>query len=313
MSTSIIPVTVSAIETISPVIKEFTLVGRDHGLPGFSPGSHVVVNMPGSERQYRNAYSLLGDPADASCYRIAVRQQESSRGGSRFMHQEVKVGDQLTISPPSNLFLPSWEAHHHILIAGGIGITPFLSYLHEFARRGVSHELHYRFRDSGAEGYLPMLDRTLGANLHLYSEARPDFYRLLEGRPLGSHVYVCGPQEMIQDVIHAARDLGWSEARVHHEVFAVAEPGSPFVARLAGAGHEIAVEGDVSLLEALEANGIEIPNQCRGGVCGQCKTTVIEGRVEHRDTFLDDHERQRHDCIMPCVSRSLTDTLILDL
>lgn len=308
-----IPVKVSAIDTISPLIRQFTLVATGRPLPAFSPGSHVVVNMPGKGRRYRNAYSLLGDPADNSCYRIAVRLQARSRGGSRFMHQEVAVGDRLTISPPANFFLPRWDARHHLLIAGGIGITPFLSYLHEFARRDASHELHYSFRDGATGGYYPALERQLGTKLHSYQGSRPDFHRILDDRPLGTHVYVCGPQGMIQAVTRAARDLGWGEARVHYEAFAAPEPGNPFIARLAGSGSEVAVDGETSLLEALEARGLEIPNMCRGGVCGQCKTAVVEGRVEHRDAFLDDEERQRHDCIMPCVSRSQTDTLVLDL
>lgn len=308
-----ISVKVSAIDTISPVVKQFTLVPCDCSLPRFSAGSHVVVNMPGQERWYRNAYSLLSDPADTSCYRIAVRRQESSRGGSRFMHEEVAVGDHLTISQPGNFFLPRWDAHHHILIAGGIGITPFLAYLHEFERQGASHELHYSFRDDTTGGFYPELQQRLGTNLHRYQGSRPDFHRILANRPLGTHVYICGPQGMIESVVQAARDLGWADTRVHYEAFAAPEPGNPFVARLAATGTEIAVDGETSLLEALEAQGVEVPNSCRGGVCGQCKTPVTEGRVEHRDAFLDDEERQRHDCIMPCVSRSLTDTLVLDL
>ncbi|PMR73663.1 PDR/VanB family oxidoreductase [Billgrantia endophytica] len=306
-------VRVASIETITPVIKQFTLASTGTPLPPFSPGSHIVVTLPIRERMCRNAYSLLGDPADNGLYHIAVRRQDASRGGSRYLHEEVKVGDRLTVSSPANLFLPSWEARHHLLIAGGIGMTPFMSYLHEFRRRGVSYELHCAFRDSATGDYRAWLEQQAGQRLYCYESERPDFTRLLAEKPLGTHVYVCGPDAMLQAVIAAARDLGWGSGRVHYEAFAGPQPGRPFVARLARSGGEIAVEGESSLLEALEAYGVEVPNLCRGGVCGQCRTVVVEGQVEHRDSFLDDSEKQRHRAIMPCVSRAQSDTLILDL
>lgn len=195
----------------------------------------------------------------------------------------------------------------------GIGITPFLAYLHEFERQGASHELHYSFREDTTGGFSLELQQRLGSSLHCYQGARPDFHRILADRPLGTHVYICGPQGMIDAVTRAAKDMDWADTRVHYEAFAAPESGTPFVARLAASGIDVTVDDETSLLEALEAQGVEVPNLCRGGVCGQCKTAVAEGRVEHRDAFLDDEERKRHDCIMPCVSRSLTDTLVLDL
>lgn len=309
----LIPVRVVEVEQISAIIKQFAFVSDEQPLPQFSAGSHVVVHMEGEQKRFRNAYSLISNPAESEQYRIAVRWQECSRGGSQFMHSKVRKGDRLFISPPANMFLPHWQARHNVLIAGGIGITPFLSYAYEFEQRQTSFEVHYVYRNTDTGAYRGALKERLGDRLHCYSGSRPDLHSLLKRQPLGTHVYVCGPESMIQAVKETADALGWSPQRVHFEAFAAPQPGKPFVAKLSRSGQEIAVDEDTPLLDALEMQGLEIPNSCRGGVCGQCKTAVLDGDIEHRDAFLDDQEKASQRCIMPCVSRSASDYLVLDL
>ncbi|OIN12386.1 PDR/VanB family oxidoreductase [Oceanisphaera psychrotolerans] len=311
----LLEVRVTAIHQLTPLIREFTLEGRNGRLPGFSAGSHVQVNMPLGERTLRNAYSLLGDPADSGHYRIAVRLQEDSRGGSRFMHEQVRVGDRLQLSPPANLFAPHSLARHHLMIAGGIGITPFLAYIAELSGGDASLSLHYACRGGLTDAYRDELAERLGDDLHIYDGAageRLDLSALLGEQPLGTHLYVCGPESLLEAVRQTAVGLGWEEGRIHWEAFASAEPGEPFVAELAGSGRRIEVAADYSLLEALEQAGIEVPNLCRGGVCGQCSTRYLAGEVDHRDSFLDPHERASQ--LMPCVSRACGgQSLLLDL
>lgn len=309
----LIPVRVVEVEEVSAIIKQFAFVSDEQPLPPFSAGSHVVVHMEGEQKRFRNAYSLISNPAESEQYRIAVRWQECSRGGSQFMHSKVREGDRLFISPPANMFLPNWQARHNVLIAGGIGITPFLSYAYEFEQRQTSFEVHYVYRNAETGAYRGALTERLGDRLHCYSGSRPDLHCLLKRQPLGTHVYVCGPESMIQAVQETADALGWSPQRVHFEAFVAPQPGKPFVARLSRSGQEIAVDEDTPLLDALEMQGLEIPNSCRGGVCGQCKTAVLDGDIEHRDAFLDDQEKASQRCIMPCVSRSASDYLVLDL
>ncbi len=316
MSSPDILVRVAAIRILTPLVREFTLVPDGGGaLPGFSAGSHVVVHMQGAERAYRNAYSLLGDPADTSTYRIAVRLQEDSRGGSRFMHTKVAVGDRLRLSPPANLFAPDSRARHSVLIAGGIGITPFRAYVAALGAAGAGFELHYAYRGGLTDAYADELAAQLGERLHRYdAEAGVflDLPGLLSRQPLGTHVYVCGPQGLIDAVRACADKLGWPAGRVHWEAFVAPRPGDPFTARIASTGAEIAVAPDESLLEALEQAGVDVPSLCRGGVCGQCVTAYREGAVEHRDHFLSDAERAG--ALMPCVSRGCRgSTLLLDL
>jgi ferredoxin-NADP reductase len=312
---ALLEVKVTAVRQLTPVVREFTFEASEGQLPGFSSGSHVQVLMPLGERTLRNAYSLLGDPADSSHYRIAVRLQDDSRGGSRYMHERVAVGDRLQLSLPHNLFPLHSQASHHVLVAGGIGITPFMAYIAELQARGASFELHYAFRGRLTDAYVGELAERLGERLHAYDSSagqRLDLAALLAGQPLGTHLYACGPQRLLDGLREQARALGWADSRVHWEAFAAPEPGLPFRVELARSGRHIEVPADLSLLEALEAAGVELPNLCRGGVCGQCATRYLAGAVEHRDHYLD--EGQRADSLMPCVSRgSCASPLLLDL
>ncbi|SHE40050.1 Ferredoxin-NADP reductase [Lampropedia hyalina DSM 16112] len=319
MSTSSpLNVTVAAIRPLTPLVREFTFTATDGSLlPRFSAGSHIQVHLPlgDSGRVLRNAYSLVSDPGDGSHYRIAVRRQEDSRGGSRFLHEQVQPGDRLGIGAPANLFAPHSRARHHILVAGGIGITPFMAYVQEFERRGDSFELHHACRTGLTDAYLKHLQQHLGDRFHSYDAEHGKPLRLeqlLHDRPLGTHVYCCGPQRLIDGVRDAARQQGWADTRVHFEAFAAPEPGVPFTAHLARSQCTVQVASDQSLLEALEAGGIGVPNLCRGGVCGQCATRFLDGAVEHRDHFLSSEERTH--LLMPCVSRCGSDRpLLLDL
>ena len=305
-----IEVRIAAIRELTPVIREYCLESLGGALPGFSAGSHVQVHLPNGRR---NAYSLLGDPADTRQYRIAVRHQDASRGGSRFLHQSMHTGDRLAISAPANLFPLHSKAHQHLLVAAGIGITPFIAYSRELLRRGEDFELHYAYRQGSSDAYLGELRQRLGNRLHEYPSGRRRFdpAALLQDRPLGAHVYSCGPQSLLLAIQEQAAVLGWSPRRVHSEAFAGAEPGQPFSVELVRSGRHLQVSAEQSLLEVLESAGVDIPNLCRGGVCGQCQTPYLKGDVEHRDHVLAADERASS--LMPCVSRGCGSPILLDI
>lgn len=313
--TAMLDVQVTDVRQLTPLVREFSLTAVAGSLPRFSCGSHVQVVLPLAGRTLRNAYSLLGDPTQSGVYRIAVRLQDDSRGGSRYLHEQVRVGDRLQIGVPSNLFPLHSQAAHHILVAGGIGITPFTAYLAELEARDASFELHYAYRSGLTDAYASELSLRFAERFHGYDAAlgqRLDCAALFTSKPLGSHLYVCGPQRLLDELKSSAEVSGWSAGRLHWEAFAAPEPGSPFTVELARSGQRIAVPGDHSLLEALEAAGVDVPNLCRGGVCGQCATRYLDGEVEHHDLYLD--EPQRSEVLMPCVSRgNCSGTLLLDL
>ncbi len=305
-----IKVRVASIRELTPVIREYCLQAVSGELPAFSAGSHVQVHLPNGRR---NAYSLLGDPADTRHYRIAVRHQDNSRGGSRFLHQQLHSGDTLHIGAPANLFPLYSKARQHLLVAAGIGITPFLAHARELLRRGEDFELHYAYRSGSSDAYLDELRALLGPRLHEYRSGsrRFDARALLKDRPLGTHVYSCGPQSLLLAVAEQAAAQGWSPRRLHSEAFTAAAPGQPFSVELQRSGRQLQVGAEQSLLEALEAAGVEIPNLCRGGVCGQCQTPYLKGDVEHRDHVLDATERASQ--LMPCVSRGCGSPILLDI
>ncbi|MEP0074209.1 MAG: PDR/VanB family oxidoreductase [Marinomonas sp.] len=317
MSNFTIPVRVSEIKDVAPAIREFTLVA-DNGedLLAFSAGSHVVVTMKGEGVVMRNAYSLVSDPNDVSGYKISVRLQEESRGGSVFMHTKVKEGDVLSIAPPSNLFAPYWGAKKHILIAGGVGVTPFMSYIPQLLQSEETVEMHYMFHSSKTGAYVGELAKQLGSQLFCYDSdkgRRADLSDILSNQPVGTHVYICGPQSLIDGVLDTADGLGWPKNAIHFEAFKAPEPGKPFDIELSKSGVKLHVKADSSILETLEAAEVPIESSCRGGVCGRCFVSVLDGDIEHRDEFLSADEKASKKCIMPCVSRATGPSLVLDL
>ena len=309
-------VRVTSVDQVAPMIREYTLTAIAGELTPFSPGAHVIVEMEGADKTYRNAYSLLSDPADASAYRIAVRLQDDSRGGSVFMHEHVHVGDELHIKPPANLFAPQWKAKKHLLLAGGVGITPFMSYIPEMIRRESNVELHYLFRGQQTGAYKVSLAKQLGPHFFSYDSdlgERCELKKVLADQPLGTHIYICGPASLIDATNTTAEEMGIPLSMVHYEEFAAPKPGAPFVVEIKSSGKTVPVGPEESLLEALENANVDVPNLCRGGVCGQCVCAVVEGDIEHRDSFLSDDEKLAGRLVMPCVSRARSERIVLDI
>lgn len=301
-----LPMLVSAIDYsgADADVRTVSLVAEDGGLLApFVPGSHLVVDCGGRS----NAYSLLDDGVAAERYRICVLLSRDGEGGSRWIHQSLRVGDRLEVSRPRSAFRPVAAARHHLLIAAGIGVTPILSHARAARRWGRSFCVMYRYRP-GRAAHLEEVRGICGAALEEITD-RPSFSRrlaeLLTVQPLGSHLYVCGPGDFTADVSTAAAGAGWPSARLHSERFSAAdlEPGRPFSARLRD-GTEVDVASGVSLLEALEERGVTVANRCRQGICGECRLGVIRGVPEHRDLYLSESERAANDSLISCVSRA---------
>lgn len=316
---STINAVVANIEQITPMVKHFTLRREDGArLPAFSGGSHIVVAMNINGRIHRNPYSLMGNPEDTDSYHISVRRQEKSRGGSVYMHDQVEIGSRLQITYPVNLFALEKRAKKHLLVAGGIGITPFMSQIHDLHRSGGAYELHYAFRSPEHGAFSAQLQASCGERARFYVESEGgmlDFNELLTRQPLGTHVYICGPHAMVVALIETARELGWPEGHVHSEQFSAPPAGDPFRVKLAQSGIEVEVPSDLSMLEAIEAAGVDAPYLCRGGACGRCELEVLgaDGPLMHNDHYLTDAEKAAGKKIMPCVSRAKCDVLEVNL
>lgn len=313
-----IPVRVAEVTPVNELVTRFRFVRRDGGLmPTFSGGAHTVVEMNDQDRVRRNPYSIMSDPADRDGYSISIRRDDNGRGGSLFMHRQVRPGMEMVISNPVNLFALDLRARKHLLLAGGIGITPFLAQIRQLSAMNGNFELHYSVRTESLGSYADELVANYRPRVHLYHDDRReliDLPALLDGQPLGTHVYVCGPKGMIDWVRKTAAALGWPREAVHHEEFLAPASGKPFEVMLARSDKMIRVGEHQSLLEAIEAAGVEAPYLCRGGACGQCETDVLqyEGTFLHKDHWLTPTQCASGTKIMPCVSRFEGKTLVLD-
>ncbi|WP_349828536.1 PDR/VanB family oxidoreductase [Brevibacterium litoralis] len=291
-----------------------------HDLPGYVPGSHLVLACRTAEGLRTNAYSLTGSGLFPEAYTISVLRESAGRGGSRWVHG-LRSGDTVRVSRPRSAFPPVVNATHLLLVAAGIGITPILSHLRAALERGTPVTVLYVHRPGeGAHAQVvrDLVASTPGAELVEYSD-RHAFTEAFGTRvrrcSMGTHVFTCGPGPFMEAVEETALAAGWPAARIHSEAFGLADldPGTPFTAVLARSGDRVPVPAGVSLLEALEGVGRSVPNMCRQGVCGECRLKVTRGPVTHRDTYLSDEEKDRGDAVMCCVSRAATDEMEIDL
>lgn len=299
-------------------IASYELVRADGGpLPPFSAGSHIDVHLPGG---LVRPYSLCNDPIDPAHYRIAVLRDPASRGGSVAMHELVREGDGLTISEPRNHF-PLHTAPHTVLVAGGIGLTPLLCMAQRLQATGASFELHACNRSLARSAFLDEL-RAFGERFHLHLDdgdaaQKLDLPGVLAAAPAGSRLYVCGPAGFIDFVVSGARAQGWPADHVHLEYFGAAPQDTSgdraFDVKIASSGKTYRVEAGQTVTAALQAQGVDILVSCEQGVCGTCLTRVLEGQCDHRDAYLTDEEKARHDQFTPCCSRAKSPLLVLDL
>jgi len=308
-------------------VRSYLLTRPDGGeLPAFEAGAHVDVMLTGTEGEpLTRSYSLCGDPVTRSSWRLGVLRDDAGRGGSVALHREWGPGARVRCSLPKNDFplasLPLVAGARHLLIAGGIGITPLLAMAHTLHAAGEDWVLQYAARTRDNAAFVPELERLAPDRLHLHIDGGDpsrglDVRRLLAAAPAGSHVYVCGPRGLNEAVIAAAADAQWTRDRVHHEFFSAAAPqagDAGFTVRLQASGRCIAVRPSESVLDALLREGVEPLYDCRRGECGLCATTVISGIVDHRDYVLSPSDRDQRQQMCICVSRVRDGELVLDL
>ena len=310
-------VQVASVEAVTPKIKRFTLKGASgEQLPAWSAGSHIPVLLTDGKRSWRNSYSLIGTPGETECYQIAVRK-EGAKGGSAYLHEQVYAGRMLEIGTPRNFFPPARHARKHILIAGGIGITPLLAHLAALKRSGAAYELHYAFRERDEGAFSEFLDKEHGPHVRTYVSAegtRLCAAAVLARQPLGTHVYICGPHSLLAVVRSAASELGWPESHVHFEAFAPppALEAAPFIVSLPALPLDIEVGVRETVLESLERAGVRVASSCRAGQCGTCEMQVLAGHPDHRDHCLSEEEKAGGKFIA-CVSRCRDKRLTLAL
>jgi vanillate O-demethylase ferredoxin subunit len=277
-----------------------------HHMPPFAPGSHIELVIPNGARRY---YSICSDPEDLSQYEIAVLREAKSRGGSDYIHDSLDVGDVMLMSAPRSAFSIANDAQHHVLIAGGIGITPFMPMIHSFVQTGVSYELHYLARAAEHAAFLDRLTAVCELRFSTYfTEAGK---RLAVADLLGrldrdnAQIYCCGPKRLMDEVLSVAAAKPGRTPRFEAFSGVTFEPmrtGESFEVEIASSGKLILVRADETLLQALRRAGCDAASSCEHGICGTCVVGFSAGEPIHRDGVLNNELRRDH--IAPCVSRA---------
>jgi ferredoxin-NADP reductase len=307
---------VTTIKTRALRVKSFQLRSPNGALlPHFEPGSHIRVTIPGLEQKDpTRAYSLVSDPLDLTHYEIAILRVEGGGGGSEALHQRVRAGDLLDVSPPRCDFRIDESAAHSLLIAGGIGITPILSLTRELVLRGKPFELHYVARGTDSMPYREVIS-ALARDRANFHETRVSFdlAGILGRIAPDTHVYVCGPHSLLEEARERSRFAGLHPSRLHFEPFGYRRmPGdAPVELELLNSGITVHAHPGRPLLEAIEAAGIWAPADCRRGECGACVLSVAEGAGDHRDHCLTPEMRSHSIC--PCVSWVMGSRLAVNL
>jgi ferredoxin-NADP reductase len=284
-------------------------------LPAWTPGAHIDLQLePGVVRQY----SLCGDPADRTIWRVAILLAPDSRGGSRYVHEKLSQGDRVTVRGPRNHF-PLEPSPRYVFIAGGIGITPILPMVAAATVAGAEWELHYGGRTLSSMAFHAQLADNYGARVVLHpqdEEGLLDLDAIIRTPHAETLIYCCGPEPLLQAV--EARSASWPHGALHLERFAHgvqgrSVPDEAFEVELAGSGLTLTVPVDASVLDVLETAGVPVLSSCREGMCGTCETTVLAGQVEHRDSLLTPEEKAANNTMFICVSRAACPRLVLDL
>ncbi|WP_312155366.1 PDR/VanB family oxidoreductase [Pseudomonas sp.] len=283
----------------------------------FEAGSHIDLHLPNG---LVRSYSLLNPPSDQGRYVVGILRDRNSRGGSRFVHEHLRVGTELKISQPRNNFALDSRASHSVLVAGGIGITPIYCMFRQLLALGRSAELIYCARSRREAALLEQIAE-LGAKViyHFNDEkdALPDLPGYLAGRPADTHFYCCGPTPMLDAFESACENLGYAHAHIERFTAAELPPAEDaqdsYSVELSKSAKTLHIEPGLNLLDVLLEAGCDIEYSCREGVCGSCETRVLEGDIDHRDGVLTKAERAANGSMMVCVSGCKSRRLVLDL
>lgn len=319
MSRALIEVRVEAIAREAEDINSYDLrpVGECE-LPAFTAGAHVDLHLANNMLR---SYSLMNPQGERHRYVVAIAKAPDSRGGSRFVHEAIHVGERLAISAPRNNFPLDEAAPHSVLIAGGIGITPLWCMVQRLVELDRSWSMYYGARTRKAAAFQTAIE-TLPSKarekvyLHFDEEqggAFLDIAGLVRDADPTYHYYCCGPAPMLKAFEEATAALPRSQ--VHVEYFSAIDApatGGGFSVVLARSGRTVDVPPGKTILETLLEAGFDVPHACQMGTCATCETKVLEGVPDHRDVILSPEEKASNKTMMICCSGCIGDRLVLD-
>ena len=284
-------------------------------LPAYEPGAHIDLHLP---NDLIRSYSLIPSKRfGSSAYAIAVKRDPQSRGGSRYMHDDLHVGTRISASRPRNNFPLAENAPHSAFFAGGIGITPIWSMIRHLESENRSWSLYYSSKTRLDMVFLRELDRDPRVHLHFDDDnhgAFLDIKTIVAEISKDRHLYCCGPTPMLNAFEVATAD--WPTAQIHTEHFVPKQEAlkaGGFTVYLARSDKEIRIPEGETILQVLLAEGYDIDFSCEVGICGTCVQRVVSGLPDHRDSVLSAEQREKNDHIIVCCSGSKSERLVLDL
>jgi tetrachlorobenzoquinone reductase len=289
--------------------------------PPFEAGAHIDLHLPGG---LVRSYSLLNDCQERHRYVVAVLKDKGSRGGSRAVHEQLRIAMPLTLSAPRNNFALVEDAAHTVLVAGGIGVTPMLSMAQRLKQLGRSFEVVYCARTRRSAAFVSEM-ASVASQVHWHFDdeegTSPDLQTLLAARPGAgadrTHYYACGPAVMLDAFERSCAALGYAHAHIERfsavEVAAASDAQQTYTVILKRSGQTLTVLPGQSLLATLQAAKIDCSTSCEEGICGACETRVLEGAPDHRDSVLSPAEQASNQVMMVCVSGCKSQHLVLDL
>ncbi len=285
-------------------------------LPPYKPGAHIDLHLPnGLVRQF----SLTVPATDPDSYVVGIKRDPESRGGSRYIFDEMRVGDVIKISAPRNNFPLIENAEHVAFFAGGIGITPIWCMVQQLAAANRSWKLFYACRSRADMAFVDALEKFNPKFLHLHFDDEAggkvlDLAAAIAETPADAHLYCCGPNPMLKAFEAAAAN------RPRHQIYveyftakAEAATTGGFWVELARSGEEYFIPEGKKILEVLYEAGVDVDYSCELGICGACETRVISGIPEHRDSVLSEEEQAANTKVMICCAGCKTERLVLDM
>jgi vanillate O-demethylase ferredoxin subunit len=304
------PLRISALDMLTPDVMRLRLQHpQGKLLPPFEAGAHIQIQI---NEQHCRAYSLCSNPADLSHYDVAVKREALGRGGSQALHALARPGVELPASAPRNLFSLAPNAEHHLLVGGGVGLTPLMAMAHQLATQGLPFSFVVAVSSAGSSPFGAQLAAS-GWPVELVHNPREalDMTRLLAALPAQTHVYCCGPQGLMSRVREQC--AGLPAEQWHEEAFVCSETSvqTGFQLHLSDSGLDIDVPAGSSMLAALRQAGVALETNCEQGICGSCVVAWSDGEPLHGDQCLDDEDRSEYIAVCCGSCRSPRMTLAL--
>lgn len=321
---------VTAITEASPSAKTFRLTPVDGYIPPFRPGQFINVDMEINGIRTSRAYTLSSPVTERGYYEITVRRAPNAFGSAHIL-DDVKVGDTVTSSGPSGTFyrLPCVHGKRLVFIAGGSGITPFLSMLQTDADK-LDHsfdiDLIYGSAsedDIIAKAQLDKLEAEGYVRVHHVISNPGELIQEIVGDISACTFYMCGPNVMYRFVRSELEKLGVPRRAIRQEVEVIPNsprefPGWPenvdgnsvFIISLPD-GCKMPAKATDTIMKSLEDAGVVVPNLCRSGECSTCRTKLLSGTVFHPGTEMLRKSDMRYGYIHPCVTYPISDISLL--